>query len=81
VRKELLLLAICALALAGAVAPAADSTATRHPKASSLAPQHTGSRVYGAPIQPPILHKRHKPKHTPGVARDKAAQPPGAPAR
>lgn len=79
-RRELPLLAICALALAGTVAPAADSTATKHPKASSLAPQHTASRVYGAPIQPPILHKRHKTKHGRGVA-GKAAQPPGAPAR
>ncbi|MGH8265781.1 MAG: hypothetical protein ACRETG_03830 [Steroidobacteraceae bacterium] len=54
---------LCALALAGANAPAYAATppASRAPpKASSLAPHHTRRRVYGAPIQQPILHRRHK---------------------
>ncbi|MGH8133632.1 MAG: hypothetical protein ACRETP_10440 [Steroidobacteraceae bacterium] len=45
---------LCALALAGANAPAYAATppASRAPpKASSLAPHHTRRRVYGAPIQ------------------------------
>jgi hypothetical protein len=53
---------VAALVLAGtASAPAgADDSKTTKPKASSLAPHPTGRRVYGAPIQAPILHKRHK---------------------
>jgi hypothetical protein len=51
-----------ALVLAGA-APAtasADDSKKATPKASSFAPHSTGRHVYGAPIQGPILHKRHK---------------------
>jgi hypothetical protein len=59
-----------ALAIAAAVglprAAAADPTATTPPRASSFAPHHTRSRVYGAPIQPQILHKRRKRAHAAG---------------
>lgn len=55
-------LAVGVLAFAGAASGtgSADDSKTTKPKASSLAPHPTGRRVYGAPIQAPILHKRHK---------------------
>jgi hypothetical protein len=58
----LLLLAAGATAVAGP-----DSTDPKHPKPSSFAPRPTAKRAFGAPIQPPIVHKRHK----------KAARPTG----
>jgi hypothetical protein len=49
------------LVLAGGVAAAGtDSTDRKPPKPSSLAPHPTARRTFGAPIQPPILHKRHR---------------------
>ncbi|HWZ64839.1 MAG TPA: hypothetical protein VNX02_17610 [Steroidobacteraceae bacterium] len=47
--------------LIGAIIPplAADPV-DPHPKANSLAPQPAGGRSFGAPIQAPILHRRHK---------------------
>jgi len=58
----LLLLAAGATAVAGP-----DSTDPKRPKPSSFAPHPTTKRAFGAPIQPPIVHKRHK----------KAARPTG----
>ena len=46
-------------ALAATVAPA-DPKDQKTAKPSSFAPHHSGKHVYGAPIQHPILHKRHK---------------------
>ena len=60
--SALLLLAAGATAVAGP-----DSTDPKHPKPSSFAPRPTAKRAFGAPIQPPIVHKRHK----------KAARPTG----
>jgi hypothetical protein len=52
------------VALAGAAAPAradpASFPAPRPAKAVSFAPHHTGRRVYGAPIEPQILHSRKR---------------------
>ena len=59
---------VCAVALlallAGrsALADPADS-AHKH-KASSFAPHHTTSHVYGTPVGKPILHKHKKPTHS-----------------
>jgi len=39
-----------------------------HPTASSFAPRHSSSHVYGAPLSAPILHNRkpaRKPAKTP----------------
>jgi hypothetical protein len=58
-------LAACALALAAsAVAGSAlaDPQTGDKAKASSFAPHHTKSHVYGAPIQKPLVHKRKKRK-------------------
>jgi len=58
-------LVACALVLgglAGAGAALADPQTGDKAKASSFAPQHTKSRVYGPPIQKPIVHKRKKRK-------------------
>ena len=58
----LLLLAAGVTAVAGP-----DSTDPKRSKPSSFAPHHTAKHAFGAPIQPPIVHKRHK----------KAARPTG----
>jgi hypothetical protein len=55
---SLVALASPALAIAGS-----DGSNTAKPRASSFAPHHGGKHVYGAPIQRPILHKRHKTTH------------------
>jgi hypothetical protein len=49
---------LAALAAAGTAfaAPPTD----KKPKASSFAPRHTKSHVYGTPVSKPILHKRKK---------------------
>ena len=66
---------VCAAALlalmAGrsALADLPDST-HKKPKASSFAPHHTTSHVYGTPVGKPILHKHKKPPH--------ASEPAGA---
>lgn len=79
----------CALLLLGAqLAVAADSPQHRtlsrsapgphHTRASSYAPQgHSQARVYGSPIQAPILHRRTPAKKKPAQvpARTSAAQP------
>lgn len=53
---------LIALGLSGAAAPVhADPPSTNAPpKASSFAPHHSASRVYGAPIEPKILHSRKR---------------------
>jgi hypothetical protein len=67
------LIALAALFLGAAAAAAAgDSTDPKRPKASSFAPHHTRSHVYGTPVSKPILHKRKK--------RKPPAAPAGAPA-
>ena len=52
------------LVLAGAAAGTADAddSTTAKPKASSFAPHHSKSHVYGAPVSKPIMHKRKKRK-------------------
>lgn len=61
------------LVLAGAATAtaAADDSKTAKPKASSFAPHHTKSHIYGTPIAKPILHKRKK--RTPPPATGPAA--------
>lgn len=45
--------------------PVSNAVKGAHVKASSFAPQgHPGSKVYGQPIQPPILHHRKPHKST-----------------
>lgn len=52
-------------------------------KTSSFAPRHTGQRVFGAPIQPPIMgaqkhahpHKTTAPKSTVKTSKKKAKKP------
>jgi hypothetical protein len=85
-RPAQVLLAACALALAGAAVPAAAGAepATAAPKKpSALAPRHTGRRVYGAPIEPPILHRRHKRSHqrSPAKPEQVTSERPAAPSR
>jgi len=58
--------ATCSLvlaALAGAGSVLADPQADTKPRPSSFAPHHTKSRVYGAPIQKPLVrkHKKRRP--------------------
>jgi len=56
------------------IAGARDTSADPHKsKPSSFAPHHSGKHVYGAPIQHPILHKRHKTGHK--ASRSEAAAP------
>jgi hypothetical protein len=66
--------ALLSVAAAGASSAGADPASGGQPKpeASSFAPHHTKSHVYGAPIQKPILHKRKK--------RARAAAPATGPA-
>ena len=47
------------LAAPGAAAAGTDSTNPSHAKPSSFAPHRTSKRAFGAPIQAPIVHKRH----------------------
>lgn len=55
-------LAVGVLVLLGAIVPAfAADPLDSHAKPQSLAPQPVGGRSFGAPIQAPILHRRHKP--------------------
>jgi hypothetical protein len=55
-------LILAALGVAGTAL--ADSPTDKKPKASSFAPHHTSSHVYGTPVSKPILHKRKKrPPH------------------
>jgi hypothetical protein len=78
-----MLVVFAALGVAGAAAPVrADPPTTEAPaKAISLAPHHTGQRVYGAPIQPPILHSRkrkpatHRGASSQSGSRSRAAAP------
>ena len=78
----------CALlVLAGQLAVAADpphqhrtlsrsAPGPHHTKASSFAPQgHSQARVYGSPIQAPILHRRTPAKKKPAQAPASAQQP------
>lgn len=64
------LLALVAAASATAAPAGSDDSKTAKPKASSFAPHHSKSHVYGAPVSKPILHKRkkHKPPAAPGGA-------------
>jgi hypothetical protein len=57
---SLMAFALLLLAAGGTAVAGTDSTDPKHPKPSSLAPHPTAKRAFGAPIQPPILHKRHK---------------------
>jgi len=55
--------AACALVLAALAAAGkalADPQTDTKAKPSSFAPHHTKSRVYGAPIQKPLVRKRRK---------------------
>jgi len=65
---------VCAAALlvlmAGRSALADPADSTHKHKASSFAPHHTTSHVYGTPVGKPILHKHKKPPH--------ASEPAGA---
>ncbi|HUL47044.1 MAG TPA: hypothetical protein VLV25_08075 [Steroidobacteraceae bacterium] len=63
--------AVALLALPGGAAAGTDPTHPRPPKASSFAPRHSKSHVYGSPVSKPILHKRNKRPHA-------AAASPGA---
>jgi hypothetical protein len=84
--KALATAAVAAIVLtfsmvAAAAEPQPKSTAGAKP--SSFAPRHTGRRVYGAPIQPPILgpqkrahsHKATGAKSTAKTTKKKAAKP------
>lgn len=67
-------LAVGVLVLLGAIVPAfAADPVDSHPKAQSLAPQSVGGRSFGAPIQAPILHRRHKPSTTTATPTKSAA--------
>ncbi|HLY53107.1 MAG TPA: hypothetical protein VKQ31_08870 [Steroidobacteraceae bacterium] len=57
------LFALAVPAVATVATAGSDDSKTAKPKASSFAPHHGGKHAYGAPIQHPILHKRHKTSH------------------
>jgi hypothetical protein len=58
------------LAAPGAAAAGTDSTNQTHAKPSTFAPHPTSKRAFGAPIQSPIVHKRHRQAKPPSkVAR------------
>ena len=83
--KVLLTAALAAIVLTGSMdAFAAGASRPREvAKPSSFAPRHTGRRVYGAPIQPPIFgpqkrahsHKASASQSTAKTAKKKATQP------
>ena len=52
--------ALTFLAAPGAAAAGTDSTNPAQAKPSSFAPHPTSKRAFGAPIQAPIVHKRHR---------------------
>jgi len=59
------LVCLTLLALAAGRSALADPPDSTHKhKASSFAPHHTASHVYGTPVGKPILHKHKKPPHT-----------------
>jgi hypothetical protein len=62
-------------ALAAAGSAGADPASDTRPKAkaSSFAPRHSRSHVYGAPVSKPILHKRKKSAHPAAPATGPAA--------
>ncbi len=78
-KTRIVLMGVCALILGCPLATAADGpdppgrTLTKarpgstHPKASSFAPHHSRSHVYGDPISAPLLHNR-KPARKPTPA-------------
>jgi hypothetical protein len=75
-RKPLLpMLLGCALALPGLAMATDTATAPHRAKPSSFAPHHGGKHVYGAPIQQPILHKRHKTSRRTPKGDGAAGQP------
>lgn len=49
---------------AGSAAADPPSDTKPKAKASSFAPHHTRTHVYGTPVSKPILHKRKKRPHT-----------------
>jgi hypothetical protein len=55
-----LLAALILVAAGGMAVAGTDSTDPKPPKPTSLAPHPTTKRTFGALIQPPILHKRHR---------------------
>lgn len=71
------LLAVCVLAALTGSAFADPKTGAPAP-ASSFAPHPTRQRAFGAPIQKPILHRRHKRTARPATA---AKAPAPAPAK
>lgn len=54
--------ALLAAALATAGSTLADAQNDKKPEASSFAPHHSRSHVYGTPVSKPIVHKRKKRK-------------------
>lgn len=52
------------LAAAGSAAADPPSDTKPKAKASSFAPHHTRTHVYGTPVSKPILYKRKKRPHT-----------------
>lgn len=67
--------AAAALAVAGGGAARADQPSDTRPKAraSSFAPRHGKSHVYGTPVSKPILHKQKKRPHRAAPAAAPAA--------
>jgi hypothetical protein len=55
-------LALAALVARGAAADPPPDTEPK-PKASSYAPHHTRSHVYGTPVSKPIVHRQKKRAH------------------
>jgi hypothetical protein len=70
---SLVAFALLLLAAGGAAVAGTDSTNPKPPKPSSLAPHPTAKRVFGAPIQKPIVHKRKKRTHAAAPAAGPAA--------
>lgn len=58
-----LMLSVLVLAGSASVVAAGADPSKPKSKPSSFAPHHSGKRVYGTPIQRPILHKRSKASH------------------
>jgi hypothetical protein len=75
-RSAIPALVACALALLagpGMAVAGTDPSKPDPPKPSSFAPHHTTRRAFGAPIQTPILHKRHQRGKVPSKATGTAS--------
>jgi hypothetical protein len=74
--KALATAALAAIVLMFSIGvPAADKPLPKAAKPSSFAPRNTGQRVFGAPIQPPIVGPRNGAHHKAKATAKKSSTP------